>query len=96
MRVDPALFAAGHPVLRMLAGAGHRAFVVGGPVRNALLGVAVSDVDIATDARPERVMALAEAAGLRAVPTGLEHGTVTVVTGGASSISFWPMLEACT
>ncbi len=83
MRVDPALFAAGHPVLRMLAGAGHRAFVVGGPVRNALLGVAVSDVDIATDARPERVMALAEAAGLRAVPTGLEHGTVTVVTGGA-------------
>ena len=66
-------------VLRLLSGAGHRALVVGGCVRNALLGVPVTDVDIATSARPEAVMALAEAAGLRAVPTGLAHGTVTVV-----------------
>lgn len=69
-------------VLGMLAGAGHRALAVGGCVRNALLGVPVSDVDIATSALPETVVALAEAAGLRPVPTGIAHGTVTVVAGG--------------
>ncbi len=69
-------------VLGMLTQAGHHALVVGGCVRNALLGVPVSDVDIATDARPETVSALAEKAGLRAVPTGIAHGTVTVVAGG--------------
>ena len=69
-------------VLSLLADAGHQAFVVGGCVRNALLGVPVTDVDIATDARPERVLEMAQAAGLRAVPTGLDHGTVTLVTGG--------------
>ena len=69
-------------VLRMLGEGGHRALAVGGCVRNALLGVPVADVDVATDARPERVTALAEAAGLKAVPTGIEHGTVTVVAGG--------------
>jgi poly(A) polymerase len=58
---------------------GHQAFFVGGCVRNALLGRAVADIDLATDARPEEVLALAEAAGLHAVPTGIEHGTVTVV-----------------
>lgn len=60
----------------------HRVLAVGGCVRNALMGVPVADVDMATDARPDRTMALAEAAGLRAVPTGLDHGTVTVVSGG--------------
>lgn len=70
-------------VLTMLTAAGHQALVVGGCVRNAVLGVPVTDVDIATSARPETVMALAQAAGLRAVPTGLAHGTVTVVAGGA-------------
>lgn len=69
-------------VLAALEAGGHRALVVGGCVRNALLDLPVSDVDIATDALPERVIALVEAAGLRAVPTGLEHGTVTVVAGG--------------
>ncbi|MGG7645084.1 CCA tRNA nucleotidyltransferase [Rhodovulum sp. YNF3179] len=66
-------------VMAVLEAAGHQALAVGGCVRNALLGVAVSDVDIATDARPERVMEIAAAAGLKAVPTGIEHGTVTVV-----------------
>ncbi|MFC7702679.1 CCA tRNA nucleotidyltransferase [Plastorhodobacter daqingensis] len=66
-------------VCAMLADAGHRALLVGGCVRNALLDMPVADVDIATDARPERVIALAEAAGLRAVPTGAAHGTVTVI-----------------
>jgi poly(A) polymerase len=69
-------------VLAALAGGGHRALFVGGCVRNALMGLPVSDVDIATDAPPERVIALAEEAGLRAVPTGAEHGTITVVSGG--------------
>jgi poly(A) polymerase len=65
-----------------LEAAGYRALFVGGCVRNALLGVSVADVDIATDARPETVTRLAEAAGLRVVPTGIEHGTVTVIACG--------------
>lgn len=69
-------------VLGLLTGAGYAAYAVGGCVRNAALGEAVTDVDIATSARPETVMALAEAAGLRAVPTGLAHGTVTLIAGG--------------
>ena len=67
-------------VCSMLADAGHAAWFVGGCVRNALLDVPVTDLDIATDARPERVMELAEAAGLKSVPTGIDHGTVTIVT----------------
>lgn len=74
---DPGLQA----VLAALAGAGYRGLVVGGAVRNALLGQPVTDLDLATDARPEAVMALAEGARLRAVPTGIAHGTVTVVVG---------------
>ncbi|RDC73767.1 CCA tRNA nucleotidyltransferase [Rhodovulum sp. 12E13] len=66
-------------VTTALEGAGHQALFVGGCVRNALLGVPVTDLDLSTDARPERVIALAEAAGLKAVPTGIDHGTVTVV-----------------
>jgi poly(A) polymerase len=65
-----------------LEAAGHRALFVGGCVRNALMGVPVADVDIATDARPEAVTRLAEAAGLRVVPTGIDHGTVTVIAQG--------------
>lgn len=68
-------------VIAALTGAGHRALYVGGTVRNALLGLDPGDIDIATDARPERVMELAVTAGLKAVPTGVEHGTVTVVAG---------------
>ena len=55
---------------------------VGGCVRNALLDAPVSDVDISTQIRPERVLAIAAAAGLRAIPTGIEHGTITVISGG--------------
>lgn len=53
--------------------------VVGGAVRNAVIGAPVGDIDIATDARPDRVIALARAAGLKPVPTGQDHGTITVV-----------------
>lgn len=66
-------------VLGIIESAGHGARAVGGAVRNALMGMPVKDVDIATTARPGEVMALAAAAGLKAVPTGIEHGTVTVI-----------------
>ncbi|MES2970588.1 MAG: CCA tRNA nucleotidyltransferase [Pseudomonadota bacterium] len=65
-----------------LESAGHRALFVGGCVRNALLDEAVGDVDIATDATPETVSNIAEKAGFKAVPTGIDHGTVTVVADG--------------
>ncbi|MGB6428839.1 MAG: CCA tRNA nucleotidyltransferase [Methyloceanibacter sp.] len=54
---------------------------VGGAVRDALLGRAFTEIDLATTALPEQVLALAERAGLKAVPTGIEHGTVTLVAG---------------
>ncbi len=69
-------------VMTVLNSTGHRAYFVGGCVRNSLLGVAVWDVDIATDLLPDQVIELAKAAGLKPVPTGIEHGTVTVVSGG--------------
>lgn len=69
-------------VCAMLETHGHQALFVGGCVRNALLGAPVNDIDISTDARPEQVIALAKAAGLNAIPTGIEHGTITVVSGG--------------
>ncbi len=69
-------------VFSMLNDAGHAAFAVGGCVRNTLLGAPVSDVDIATSARPDRVLDIAAAAAVRAIPTGIDHGTVTVVVNG--------------
>lgn len=69
-------------VCAALTGAGFRALFVGGCVRNALMGLAVNDVDIATNAKPDQVVDLATAAGLKPVPTGIEHGTVTVVSDG--------------
>ena len=70
---------AAQKVCAMLTDAGKQAWFVGGCVRNALLGAPVSDLDISTDARPEEVIALAAAGGLKPVPTGIDHGTVTVV-----------------
>jgi poly(A) polymerase len=55
---------------------------VGGAVRNTLLRLPVTEIDLATTALPDRVMALARAAGLKVVPTGIEHGTVTVIVDG--------------
>ena len=52
---------------------------VGGCVRNTLMRRAVDDVDIATQLEPEAVIAAIEAAGLRALPTGIEHGTITAI-----------------
>lgn len=60
------------------------AWFVGGCVRNALLGLPSGDIDLATAALPEKVAQLAESAGMKFVPTGIEHGTVTVVSGGVA------------
>lgn len=65
-----------------LAEPGAETRLVGGCVRDALLGVAAADIDLATTLLPERVMARAEDAGIKAVPTGIEHGTITLVSHG--------------
>lgn len=69
-------------ILDVLDRDGEEARVVGGAVRNALIGETVSEVDIATTASPDEIMRRAQAAHLRAVPTGVEHGTVTLIAGG--------------
>ncbi len=61
---------------------GFEIYFVGGCVRNALMGVPVSDLDLSTNARPEQVIELSSAAGFRPVPTGIDHGTITVVVDG--------------
>ena len=71
-------------VFALLKSGGKQGLAVGGCVRNDLLGVPVNDVDFATDARPDEVMALARSAALGAVPTGIEHGTVTIIAAGVA------------
>ncbi len=70
-------------VFDALSGEGVETRAVGGAVRNAFLKLPVAEVDLATTATPQEVIALAEKAGLKAVPTGIEHGTVTVIADGA-------------
>lgn len=69
-------------LLAALESAGFKGFFVGGCVRNALLGLPVTDLDIATDARPETVIQLAREIGFKPIPTGIDHGTVTVIGQG--------------
>jgi tRNA nucleotidyltransferase (CCA-adding enzyme) len=64
-------------VLRTLRGASRQAWLAGGAVRDILCGVAAQDFDVATDALPEQVMRLFP----RVIPTGMQHGTVTVLSG---------------
>jgi poly(A) polymerase len=66
-------------LLAVLDRDGEEARAVGGAVRNALLGAPVLEVDVATTAVPDEVVKRVTAAGFKAVPTGIEHGTVTVV-----------------
>lgn len=72
---DPAL----QRVLKLLNEDGGEARVAGGAVRNCLMGMPVGDVDIATTLVPTEVITRAKAAGVKAVPTGIDHGTVTLV-----------------
>ena len=66
-------------VLELLNSNGEEARVVGGAVRNALLKIPTGDIDIATTASPTEVIRRAREAGIKSVPTGIEHGTVTLV-----------------
>lgn len=68
-------------VLDALAVAGEETRLVGGCVRDALLGRPSDDIDLATTLTPEAVIARAAAASLRSIPTGIEHGTVTLLVG---------------
>lgn len=67
-------------VFQAIQDAGGDARIVGGAVRNALLGEPVRDIDIATTLTPEHVVTAAAAAGLKTVAIGIEHGTVTVIS----------------
>ncbi|OBQ70134.1 CCA tRNA nucleotidyltransferase [Mesorhizobium erdmanii] len=69
-------------LLAALAEGGEEARVAGGAVRNTLMGQSVADVDIATTCLPEETIRRARAEGFKPVPTGIEHGTITVVAGG--------------
>jgi len=75
---DPALTR----VFTLLNADGGEGRVVGGAVRNSLMGLPVSDIDVATTLTPEQVIERAAAAGIKAVPTGVAHGTVTLVIDG--------------
>lgn len=66
----------------VLADAGHDGYVVGGTVRDHFLGVESNDIDMTTDAHPDEVTAVFEAAGYDVYPTGIDHGTVTVMMDG--------------
>ncbi len=81
LRIDPPAFLA-EPILASVMAAVPEARVVGGAVRDALARREITDIDLATPRSPEQVMQALQAAGLRAVPTGLDHGTVTAVAGG--------------
>src|SRR5258708_17499953 len=69
-------------VLQALTAAGQVVRFCGGSVRDAVLGLEHSDLDLATADAPETVIRLIERAGLKAVPTGIEHGTVTAIVEG--------------
>jgi poly(A) polymerase len=71
-------------VIGALVRDGAAARFVGGAVRDAVLGRAVADVDIATPLAPADAMRALEAAGIKVVPTGLDHGTITAVTDARS------------
>ncbi|HJS62123.1 MAG TPA: CCA tRNA nucleotidyltransferase, partial [Pseudolabrys sp.] len=83
-RLNDAPWLASGPLPQLLAVLdrdGEEARAVGGAVRNGLLGIPVLEVDVATTAIPDEVVKRVTAAGFKAVPTGIEHGTVTVVIG---------------
>lgn len=69
-------------VFDLLNADGGEVRVVGGAIRNSLMGEPVGDVDMATTLKPDEVLARAKAAGIKLVPTGIDHGTVTLVIDG--------------
>ncbi|WP_455465666.1 CCA tRNA nucleotidyltransferase [Bartonella sp. B39] len=71
-------------LLRVLSVNGEEARIVGGAVRNQLLELPISDIDIATTCLPQQVIVRAEEAGFKVIPTGIAFGTVTVVSQSCS------------
>ncbi|MDQ0996607.1 poly(A) polymerase [Phyllobacterium ifriqiyense] len=69
-------------LLAVLSSGGEEARIVGGAVRNTLLNQTVSDIDIATTCLPQMTIERATSAGFKAIPTGIDHGTITVVSYG--------------
>jgi len=84
-RIEPQAWMTAGPtraVLDALRAGGAEVRFVGGCVRDAVAGRPIADIDLATDAPPGRVVELLEAARLKAIPTGIEHGTVTAISAG--------------
>ena len=71
-----------HKAMRLIIEAGFRARLAGGCVRDRILGAKPKDYDIASDAKPEQICLIFEQKGIKVVPTGIDHGTVTVVLAG--------------
>lgn len=67
-------------IIERLEGAGHEAYIVGGSLRDMILGREPSDFDVTTSALPEETLALFS--DMKTIPTGLHHGTVTVLSSG--------------
>jgi poly(A) polymerase len=86
MKISPDWLAAPplQRLMRAIGAGGFGCYVVGGALRNTLMGLPVADIDLASSATPENVTNMAEKAGFRVVPTGIDHGTVTVIADGAA------------
>ena len=85
MRLDPSRWLDRSGIVRLLTALGAAeggARFVGGAVRDLLLGEKPGDLDLATTLRPDEVVRRLEAAGIKAIPTGIAHGTVTAVSSG--------------
>lgn len=72
-----------HDILALLAGPGEETRIVGGALRNALLGLEAKDIDFVTTRLPDDVMTIGRAGGWHVVPTGIDHGTVSLVRDGS-------------
>lgn len=86
MKLDPKEWLDRPGIRRLLkaldAKQGHHARFVGGAIRDFLLGEHPDDLDLATDHMPDEVIRRLETAGIKAIPTGIEHGTITAISSG--------------
>ena len=69
-------------ILKIFEGADHNAYLVGGCIRNSILNIPVTDIDISTDATPQQTVDLFNRENFKVAPTGFSHGTVTVISEG--------------
>ena len=80
-RLDISILA---PLFAAFEESGARLFYVGGCIRNAVMGVAATDIDLTSDAVPDQMRRIAQARGIKVIDTGADHGTLTFVLGGKS------------